>query len=161
MSYPYVSLIRDDNGHGGRQIIQPGEYTVVRFSPVDGESSDWDGMHEEYPYDAGDPNGWAADDRSGLIRPSVPGVGILCANLHWAAGPYSELRDRFVRDPLGTMPDSTATDHRPPSPGMQCFTKFHTIKVDPGTPLCLKVYQNSGQPAELIHAQFKLTIMPD
>lgn len=152
--YPYISLMRRD-GYGGRQLIQPGEYTTVRFHPEFSVLSDADGMHDY----AG--TQWADEDASGLIWPSVSGVGILDANIHWRAADYTELRDRFVRDPLGLVPDSTATDHRPPSPGMQCFTKMHMIKVDPGTPLCLKVFHNASAPVELIMGQFKLTILPD
>ena len=85
---------------------------------------------------------------------------MLTANVHWEPGDYSELRDRFVRDPLGVAPDSTATDHRPPSPGMQCFTKQHQMFVHPGVPLAFLVSHNDSVARKITHAQFKLAIHP-
>ncbi|EST32185.1 hypothetical protein N566_20200 [Streptomycetaceae bacterium MP113-05] len=144
--------------HGDGRPIDPGGYRLVRFPYGGEESYDRHGMHEgrqpdgarsEYP-----------DERSGLIWPAADGWGDLVANIHWEAGGYTELRDRFVRDPLGLgrHPDSTGTDHRPPSPGMQCFTKVHSVFVHRDTPLGLKVAHNDDVPRRLIHAQFKLAI---
>src|SRR5690606_29693257 len=106
---------------------------------------------------------WDSDDRAGLIWPAVEGWGELTANIHWESGSYTELRDRFVRDPLGLAggADSTGTDHRPPSPGMQCFTKKHSIFVRPGTPIALLVAHNASTPRKIVHAQFKLAIHDD
>ena len=114
---------------------------------------------ENAALDAGDRQ---ADDRAGLIWPAVSGWGVLTANVHWESGNYSELRDRFVRDPLGlsTGYDSTATDHRPPSPGMQCFTKQHQMFVHPDVPLSFLVAHNASSPRKITHAQFKLAIHP-
>jgi hypothetical protein len=81
--------------------------------------------------------------------------------IQWEDGAYSELRDQFVRDPLGFTDDpvdTTATDHRPPSPGMQCFTKSHGIFVSPGTPLALRVAHNDSQARDIVLAEFKLAI---
>lgn len=141
-----------------RQSITPGGYQVVRF-PYESaaEYSDEHGMHDRRHPDAYVVQDWTADDRSGLIWPVVDGLGCLETNIHWEAGGYTELRDRFVRDPFGVA-DSTATDHRPPSPGMQCLTKQHWLKVNRVTPLSLMVSHNDSVPRELIMAQFKLTI---
>jgi hypothetical protein len=147
--------VHDD---GGGQLIEPGGYRLVRFPYGGEESYDAHGMHQ-----AEQPDGARSaypDERSGLIWPAADGWGDLVATLHWEGGGYTQLRDRFVRDPLelGGHADSTGTDHRPPSPGMQCFTKVHSIFVHPGTPLGLKVAHNDDVPRRLIHAQFKLAI---
>jgi hypothetical protein len=141
-----------------QSIPNDGGYHIVRFPyDVTGESYDAHGMHSEAL-----PGDWQADDRSGLIWPAVSGWGELTANIHWESGNYSELRDRFVRDPLGLAGgyNSTGTDHRPPSPGMQRFTKRHSIFVYPGTPLALLVAHNASTPRKITHAQFKLAIHP-
>lgn len=146
---------------GEPQTIPAGGYHIVRFShDVGGESYDAHGMHEAAQPDGPPVTNWATDDRSGLIWPSVSGWGVLTANVHWESGGYWELRDRFVRDPLGVAPDSTATDHRPPSPGMQCFTKGHQLFVHPGVPLAFLVSHNDSVARKITHAQFKLAIHP-
>ncbi len=150
MAVRVCSLIRKVD-----QVIPSGGYHIVRFPYGDAESYDAHGMHQADPT----VSDWDEDDRSGLIWPTVDGWADLTANLHWESGDYSELRDRFVRDPLGA-PDSTGTDHRPPSPGMQCFTKRHSIFVHPGTPVSLLVAHNDGRSRRLVHAQFKLAIHP-
>lgn len=148
------SLITDEP-----QTIPVGGYRVVRF-PFGGESADGHGMHEAVQPDGLPVASWKVDDRSGLIWPAVSGWGVLTANVHWEAGDYTELRDRFVRDPLGEAPDSTATDHRPPSPGIQCFTKQHQLFVHPGVPLAFLVAHNDSVARKITHAQFKLAIHP-
>ncbi|MDT0381946.1 hypothetical protein RM572_24595 [Streptomyces sp. DSM 42041] len=144
--------------HGNGQMIEPGGYRLVRFPYGSRESYDRHGMHQTRQPD-GDGSTYP-DERSGLIWPAADGWGDLVANIHWEAGDYTELRDRFVRDPLGLAggEDSTGTDHRRPSPGMQCFTKTHAIFVHPDTPLGLKVAHNDDRPRRLLHAQFKLAI---
>lgn len=144
---------------GEAQTIPVGGYHVVRF-PFGGESADGHGMHDAAQPDGPPVTNWKTDDRSGLIWPAVDGWGVLTANVHWEPGGYSELRDRFVRDPFGAEPDSTATDHRPPSPGMQCFTKHHQLFVHPGTPLAFLVSHNDSVARKITHAQFKLAIHP-
>lgn len=148
---------------GTQSVPADGGYHVVRFSHnVVGESYDGHGMHQGTQPDGYEVGDWQVDDRSGLIWPAVGGWGVLTANIHWEPGNYGELRDRFVRDPLGlsTGYDSTATDHRPPSPGMQCFTKQHQMFVHPNTPLSLLVAHNASTPRKITHAQFKLAIHP-
>jgi hypothetical protein len=143
------------------QLIEPGAYTVVRFPYGAGESHDPYDMHPaEQPdgYVVGD---WATDDRSGLIWPNADGWGELKAMIQWEAGGYTELRDQLVRDPLGLTGDpvnTTATDHRVPSPGMQCFSKAWGIFVHPNVPLALRVFHNDDEPRRLVLAEFKLAI---
>lgn len=156
--YCSVGYIPDTEAE--RQMIEPGGYHVVRLPYHVDEFSDAHNMHDRRHPDAYVVQDWAQDDRSGLIWPAVDGLGCVEANLHWEAGDYTELRDRFVRDPFGA-PDSTATDHRPPSPGMQCFTKGHWIKVSRFTPLSLMVSHNDTVARGLIMAQFKLTIFAE
>lgn len=140
-----------------QQIVQPGDYRIIRFPYHADEFSDEHGMHDRRHPDAYVVQDWATDDRSGLIWPCRDGVACVEADIHWEAGGYAELRDRFTRDPFGT-PDDTATDHRPPSTGMQCFTKQHWLKVDRRTPICLKVAHDDTVPRRLLMAQFKLTL---
>ncbi|GGZ27465.1 hypothetical protein [Streptomyces poonensis] len=147
----------------GPQLIAPDTYTVVRFPYGSAESYDRYDMHP-----ATQPDGYVVtdpenDDRAGLIWPAADGWGTLTAMIQWEAAGYTELRDQFVRDPLGLTDnpvDTTATDHRPPSPGMQCFTKHHEIFVHPGVPLALRVSHNDGAPRRLVLAEFKLAVHP-
>lgn len=140
-------------------IAADDEYHVVRFPEV-GEPYDVHGMHQKLQPDGYEVRDWQRDDRSGLIWPAVDGWGVLTANLHWESGNYTELRDRFVRDPLGLVgePNSTATDHRPPSPGMQCWTKHHQMFVHPGVPVAVLVAHNASSARRLVFAEFKLAI---
>jgi hypothetical protein len=139
-------------------IPADGAYHIVRF-PYTGEPYDAYNMH-----DANQPGGyqvidWATDDHSGLIWPKFNGWGLLTALIQWEDGNYTELRDQFVRSPL-TAPDTTATDHRPPSPGQQFFTKHHEIFVNQTTPLALRVAHNDTTARRLTLAEFKLAILP-
>lgn len=145
----------------GPQTIPAGGYHVVRFPFGTGESYDAHGMHQMVQPDGYQISDWQQDDRSGLIWPSVDGWGSLTAVVQWESGGYTELRDQFVRDPLGLTDDpvnTTGTDHRVPSPGMQCFTKHHEFFVHPSVPLALRVSHNHAGPRQLVLAQFKLAI---
>jgi hypothetical protein len=136
-------------------------YTVVRFPFGDAESYDGHGMHQVEQPDGYTIADWDTDERSGLIWPARHGWGELHAVIQWESGGYSELRDQFVRDPLafGLDPENTTgTDHRPKSIGMQCFTKAHAMFVHPDTPIALRVAHNDSVPRRLVHAQLKLTI---
>lgn len=96
------------------------------------------------------------------IIPSREGVGLLELNIVWEEGDYSELRDVFVRDPFKVTKDPdnrTAYDHRPPSPGVQCFTKQHTLLVHPNVALGVYVYHDDVVPRSVTMAQLKLTIL--
>lgn len=154
------------------QLIQPDTWTIVRF-PFDatGESTDPLNMHSATrPAPGGPVSNWATDDRSGLIWPSRSGWGELKGIAQWAAAgaqlnpmDATEYRDQFVRNPLGyagggTTADTTATDHRPPTPGGQFFTKSWGIFVDPAVPLALRVYHNASEALNLTLAEFKLSI---
>ncbi|MFE6305044.1 hypothetical protein [Nocardiopsis sp. NPDC057823] len=153
------SLIRDTP----QLIPADGGYHIIRFPFGSSESYDAHTMHQVAQPDGYTIGAWDSDDRSGLIWPRVAGWATLTANIHWEAGGYSELRDRFVRDPLDltTGADSTATDHRPPSPGMQCFTKHHEIFVHPGTPVAFLAGHNDSVARKVVHAQFKLAVESD
>jgi hypothetical protein len=150
------SLKRDIN-----QLIPPGSvYTIVRFPFGSTESYDAYGMHQTAQPDGYTITNWDTDDRSGLIWPSVSGWGHLYAMIQWEAGDYTELCDQYVRDPLGlnSPADTTATDHRPPSSGIQAFTKSHGIFVHPSTPLALRVAHNDTVARNVTLAEFKLVI---
>lgn len=154
------------------QLIPPDVWTIVRF-PFDatGESTDPLNMHSATrPAPGGPVADWSTDDRSGLIWPSRTGWGELKGIMQWAAAGVqtapndaTEYRDQFVRNPLGyagagPAVDTTATDHRPPSPGGQFFTKAWGINVDPAVPLALRVQHNASAALNLTLAEFKLSI---
>ena len=86
--------------------------------------------------------------------------------IHVRAENYSLVRDPLnltgQYPPVGNSPagNSTGTDHRPPSPGMQCFTKHHEFFVHPGMPLAFLVAHNASGSRKITHAQFKLAIHP-
>ncbi|MEU8829319.1 hypothetical protein [Streptomyces sp900116325] len=142
------------------QIIPPGGgYTLLKFPFTEEQFDEW-GMHEAHQ-----PDGVTAkstETRSGLIWPCIAGWGALTANFIWEAGNYNEIRDQFVRDPLGLAgpPDYTAVDHRPPSPGQQFFTKHHEIFVNPETPLGVMVRHDDSVPRRVTYAQLKVAIHP-
>ncbi|MDN3056835.1 hypothetical protein PH213_20235 [Streptomyces sp. SRF1] len=159
-----VCSLKVDSG----QVIQPGTtYQILRFPFGARESTDRFEMHQVQQPDGYVVTDWATDDRSGLIWPSRPGWGHLYGMIQWQAasstGGYTELRDQYVRDPLGLGPspnDTTATEHRTPTPGMQCYVKNHGIFVTPDTPLALRVAHNDAQPRTVTLAEFKLCIHP-
>jgi hypothetical protein len=140
------------------QEVPPGDlYHVVRF-PFGAENSDTHHMH-----DAEQPDGVSttfSHDRAGLIWPSADGWGELTALMYWGPGRYSEVRSRFVRDPLDLAggADSTCTEDSAATPGAQFRAKSYAIFVHVGTPLALMVRHNGQLPVPLTHAQFKLAI---
>jgi hypothetical protein len=143
------------------QEIPTNGYHVVRFPYGSAESYDAHNMHPAEQPDGYTVAGWPTDDRSGLIWPTADGWGSLTAVIQWESGGYTELRDQFVRDPLGLTNDpvnTTATEHRPPSPGMQCWHKAHEIFVHPGVPLALRVSHNDSVPRRMVFAEFKLAV---
>ena len=136
-------------------------YQVIRFPFGAAESTDQFTMHQLSQPDGYVITDWDTDDRSGLIWPSRSGWGDLYAMIQWEAGSYDELRDQFVRDPLGltTNPaDTTATEHRPPSPGLQCWVKRWGIFVDPDTPLAVRATHDDSVARNIVLAEFKLVI---
>lgn len=142
---------------GQEQVIPSGGYTLLRFPFGAQENSDpWD-MHCR---NQGSGMVTYADPASGLIIPSAAGIGCLELNCIWMPGDYKEIRDVFVRDPLGT-PDQTGYDHRAPTPGEQCVTKTHWLIVRPDKPLGVMVGHDATGPALVRMAQFKLTIFEE
>lgn len=145
------------------QVIPPGPYTVLRF-PFGGEESyDRWRMHQAIQPDGYTVTEWDTDPRSGLIWPARGGWGELHAMIQWESGDYLELRDQYIRDPLSlgspTPTDTTATEHRPPSLGMQCAVKgSHGIFVRPDTPLAVRVAHDATKPRAVTFAEFKLVI---
>ena len=135
----YASLVLFDD-----TPIVGGKYTLLKF-----------------PETSSDKLKMASSERH-LILPSREGVGLLELDIVWEAGDYTELRDVFVRDPFKVTDDPdnrTAYDHRPPSPGVQCFTKSHTLLVYPDIPLGVYVSHDDTVPRSVTMAQFKLTIL--
>lgn len=141
------------------QSIPAGGYHVVRF-PYGAESYDAHAMHEQLDPKGHEVRAWQRDDRSGLIWPAADGWGSLTAMIYWEDGGYTEIRDRFVRDPLSSDADSTATEHRPRSPGQQFFHKHHELFVHPGTPIALLVAHNDTRARRITLAELKLAIHP-
>ena len=144
---------------GQEQVIPPGGgYTLLRLPFGTQENADpWD-MHSR----ARDGRAIAyADPDSGLIHPAVAGWGTLELNIIWLDGDYTELRDVFVRDPLGAAPDPTAYAHRARTPGENCFDKVHGLLVRPGVPLGVQVAHDGPSAAKVRMIQFKLAIQDD
>lgn len=136
-------------------------YTVIRFPFGNAESTDRFAMHQVNQPDGHVVTDWDTDDRSGLIWPGTAGWGDLYAMIQWEPGEYRELRDQFVRDPLGltrSPNDTTATEHRPPSPGMQCWTKHWGMFVTPDVPLALRATHDDRAARRIVLAEFKLVI---
>jgi hypothetical protein len=155
MPVQFCSLIRKT-----AQVIPPGEYTLVRFPFGSLESWDNKGMHNMLQPDGYQITKWDNDDRSALIWPHRRGLGRITATMQFESGNYTELRHQLIRDPLNlsTGPDTTGTEHLPPSPGMQCFDYSWEIIVNPGTPLGYRVSHNATSSKKLVLSQFKLSI---
>ena len=158
------SLKRDSEVHGP-QVIPPGPYTILRFPFGAAESYDRWTMHQAIQPDGYTVTDWEEDPRSGLIWPARAGWGELHAMIQWESGDYVELRDQYIRDPLSLGPveetraNSTATEHRPKSVGMQCLVKgSHGIFVRPDTPLAVRVAHDGSKSRAVTVAEFKLVI---
>lgn len=140
---------------GQEQVIPADGYNLLRFPYGAQENADpWD-MHSRVH---GGRVVTYADPESGLIVPQRAGVGCLELDVIWTDTDYAELRDVFVRDPLGPTPDPTGYDHRARTAGENCFTKQHWLIVRPGVPLGVQVAHDGTVPARVRMAQFKLTI---
>lgn len=142
------------------QQIPTAEWKTIRFPYGTAESYDTHRMHQTVQPGGGKITDWRKDDRAGLIWPDIDGWGLITAMVQWEAGTYRQLGARFVRDPLGgsTGWDSTATDERCPTPGVQRATYMHQMFVRPGTPIALQVYHDDPKPRGVIFAEFKLSI---
>jgi hypothetical protein len=140
------------------QTIPAGaSYTVVRFPFESGENFDPLDMHPVLQ-----PDGVTvtyADGRAGLIWPAHDAWARLDAMLQWEDGPYTEVRDRFVRDPLELAgpEDSTCTEDHPATPGGQYLAKSWAMFVHPGVPLAVAVRHNASRGVRLLLAEFKLS----
>ncbi|WWQ65862.1 hypothetical protein V2W30_22715 [Streptomyces sp. Q6] len=161
MTNVYVCSLKTDTP----QAIAPGgTYSIVRFPYAAGaESYDPHGMHDPVDPLGYEVRDWQRDDRSGLIWPTIGGWATLTSLIYWESGDYDELRDRYVRDPLSLAggPDSTATEHRAPSPGIQCFHKTHQMFVTVGTPVALLAGHTAPKNVRITLAEFKLAITPE
>ena len=157
MATHVCSLKFDAATDGGPLSVAPGgDYHLVPFPYGGSESYDADDMHAE-TWD-GTAHPFPADPASALIRPAHESWGRLYAMIQWevASGDEAtELRDQFARDPLGTV-DTTCTEHRRASPGMQCFAKAWAIFVSPNVPLGLRVAHNASGSLNVVLAEFKL-----
>ena len=158
MSARICSLICPES----QTIPADGKYHLLRFPFGGGESYDAWGMHQMQQPDGYTITDWRTDPRSGLIWPAADGWGSLTGVIYWASGNYTEVRDRFVRDPLNltTGYNSTATEDEEPTPGGQYLHKSHEMFVHPNVPIGLLVKHNASGPVDVTHAQFKLAIHP-
>ncbi len=144
------------------QMIPPGGgYTLVRFPFDTAESYDPVDMHP-----IAQPDGVIAaysDPRAALIWPAHNAWGRLDAMLQRDAGDYTEVRDQFVRDPLGLVsgPNTTCTEDRPLTPGGQYLAKSWPLFAHPGTPLAVAVRHNGSRAARLVFAELKLSYRLD
>jgi hypothetical protein len=156
VTFPIVSLKTDQP-----QSIPRCTWTIVRF-PYTGESYDPLAMHDPVQPGGYQVKDWKSDPRSGLIWPDCRDWVRLLAMVQWepasSSGGYRELRDQFARDPLdlSTGLDTTATDHRVPTPGMQSFTKSWALFTESGTPLALRVWHDDAHPRNITLAELKL-----
>lgn len=143
---------------GVKQSIPPGpDYTIVRF-PFDGqESSDSHDLHPVLQPDTAESITYTSP-RAGLIWPAHTAWADLYGMLYWDAGNYTELRDRFVRDPLNLSSgyDSTCTEDHNVTPGGSYIAKAWGLRAYVGTPLALMVKHNSSGPVNLAFAEFKV-----
>ncbi len=144
------------------QLIPANVWTIVKFPYGHAESYDADNMHAETRNGVKHP--YPKSQASGLIYPAHDGpfarVNIM---VQWEDDRVArEYRDQLARNPLSSKPDTTATDHRAATPGMQCFTKTWDLFVHPDVPLGLRVMHNytvRGKPTAiyLTLAEFKLS----
>lgn len=137
------------------QTIPKNTWTVVKFPYDSEESYDPGDMHPlvqggiEEPY----PN----SSRSGLVYPAHDGpFARLDWMVQWENDYASEYKDQLCRDPFG-IADTTATSHRTPSPGMQCFVGSWDIFVHPDVPLSLRVAHNHTSSLRIVLAEFKIS----
>jgi hypothetical protein len=156
MALHVCSLKFDADRDGGSLSVPRGDgYHLVPFPYGAAESYDADNMHAEKRGGTSHPFPGQA---SALIWPAHKAWGRLYAMIQWetaSGGAASEFRDQFARDPLGKI-DTTCTEHRRASPGMQCFAKSWAIFVDPEVPLGLRVAHSASRSLHVVLAEFKL-----
>lgn len=139
------------------QWIQPGDYQIVRFPFGSVESSDVYDLHPVIQPDT-QASTSLSSQRAGLIWPKHERWATLWGLMYWADGPYTEVRSRFVRDPLNLSSgyDSTCTEDDQSNPGGQYRAKSWAAKVYPGTPWALMVRHNASSAVKLDFAEFKM-----
>ncbi len=139
------------------QLIQPGDYQIVRFPFGSVESSDTFDLHPIVQPDTGQ-SITLSSPRAGLIWPAHERWARLWALMYWADGPYTEVRSRFVRDPLNlsTGYDSTCTEDSAKTPGGQFISKSWEAKTVLGTPWALMVRHNASEAIRLDFAELKM-----
>ncbi|GAA4488501.1 hypothetical protein GCM10023191_017980 [Actinoallomurus oryzae] len=157
MAQHVCSLKFDAERDGGPLSVASGDdYHLVPFPYGSAESYDPDNMHAETRDGTRHP--FPSDRASGLIWPGHQAWGRLYAMIQWetaSGGAATELRDQFARDPLGKI-DTTCTEHRGATPGMQCFAKSWAMFVSPDVPLGLRVAHNASRSLDVVLAEFKL-----
>lgn len=142
------------------QSVPPGSgYTLLRFPFGFNESYDKWNMHQGAQPDGFTVPSWE-HPRAGLIWPRVAGWATLTGMIYWDSGSYTDLRDRFSRDPLALTqePDTTATEDRALTGGTQAFHKTHQMFVRPGLPVGLEVKHNARSAQTVAFAEFKMAI---
>jgi hypothetical protein len=157
MAQHVCSLKFDADRDGGPLSVDPGDdYHLLPFPYGSKESYDSDNMHAETR--DGKTHPFPSDVASALIYPAHESWGRLYAMIQWevaSGNEATELRDQFARDPLGKI-DTTCTEHRRATPGMQCFAKAWAIFVSPSVPLALRVAHNASESLDVVLAEFKL-----
>jgi hypothetical protein len=148
------------------QSIRPNAYTLIKFPYGNAESYDPENMHALTAPD-GKQHPYPKDPASGLIWPKHEQVATVCALIFWESDDNrptddraTEYRDRIVRDPLGEA-DSTCSEHRRASRGMQCFAKTWVMLVRPSVPLGLMVAHNAADSLKVTLAEFKIAYHTD
>jgi len=145
----------------GSQAIAPNVYTPLRF-PFDSESADAFNLHDKVQPDTGE-TVTVASPRAALIWPAHTAWATLNGLMYWEDDNYTELRTRFVRDPLNltTGEDSTCTEDHAPTVGGQYIAKNWNMFVHPNTPVGLLVKHNATTPVAVTFAEFKLSYWVD
>lgn len=143
------------------QAIPPNTYTILKF-PFDNESADAPSLHDPKQPDTGLTT-TASNPRSGLIWPAHVGWAHLNGLIYWQGGDYTEVRDRFVRDPLEltTGYDSTCTEDHAKTPGGQYLAKNWDMFVHPLTSVGLLVQHNGSRSVKVDFAEFKMSYWVD
>ncbi|MER5252939.1 hypothetical protein [Streptomyces sp. NPDC002855] len=139
-------------------------YYNVRFDYETPTADHWE-MHRPNQPDGG--TSVSGDERSSLIWPQVAGwatvIGYAVWNYNASWSATQEVRAQFCRDPLNltTGADSTATVDDANTPGGQYKHYMHQMFVSPNTPVSFQLKHQSGVPAVISHAQFKMAIESD
>lgn len=146
---------------GGSQSIPPNVYTPLRF-PFNAESADAFDLHPTVQPDTGETI-TSTNPRASLIWPKHTAWATLSGLVYWDPDDYTEVRDRFVRDPLNltTGYDSTCTEDHPPTPGGQYRAKNWPIFVHPNTPVALLVRHDASSAVAVSFAEFKMSYWVD